>query len=62
MNMACGGGDFDAAVDYLAEAGGIVPEASLPYRGADGFCRDAKHDSAMSAAPVKFKVCACSEL
>ena len=34
--MACDGGDFDAAMDYLAEAGGILPEADYHYR--QGLC------------------------
>ena len=61
MNMACGGGDWDAALDYLKEAGGIMPEASYPYKGADGFCKDGIHNGTSSTAPVRFKVCpSCS--
>ena len=52
-NMACDGGDFDAAMDYLADAGGAVHAAGYPYRGANGFCRSS---NSSSTPPVKFKV------
>ncbi|KAK9815144.1 hypothetical protein WJX73_008694 [Symbiochloris irregularis] len=51
-NKACDGGDQDRAMDYVVEAGGVAPEASYTYMGADGFCRDknVSHD-----ALIKFK-------
>lgn len=32
-------GDYDAAMDYLKLAGGLVEEKKYEYLGADGFCR-----------------------
>lgn len=40
LNKACDGGDYDAAMDYLKQAGGVVGENAYEYLGADGFCRD----------------------
>ena len=57
-NMACDGGDFDAAMDYLAEAGGAMQASAYPYRGANGFCRDA---NSSSTPPVQFKVSGLNE-
>ena len=40
LNKACDGGDYDAAMNYLKELGGIIDEERYEYLGADGFCRD----------------------
>lgn len=52
-NKACDGGDQDEALQYVVEAGGIAPEASYTYMGADGFCRDRNTSQDQL---VKFKV------
>lgn len=38
-NLACDGGDPDAAIGYIASSGGIAALADYSYRGADGLCR-----------------------
>ncbi|KAK9824976.1 hypothetical protein WJX81_002463 [Elliptochloris bilobata] len=42
-NEACDGGDYDTAIDYLVQVGGLAREADYEYLGQDGFCRDRKH-------------------
>ncbi len=38
-NYACDGGDYQAALTYLAHNGGAALEADYPYQGLDNFCR-----------------------
>lgn len=40
LNKACDGGDYDAAMNYLKEYGGLIGEEEYQYLGADAFCRD----------------------
>ena len=40
LNKACDGGDYDAAMDYLKELGGVIGEDQYEYLGADAFCKD----------------------
>ena len=38
-NKACDGGDYDLAMDYLIEAGGVATDADYEYLGQDGYCK-----------------------
>lgn len=39
---ACDGGNPDAALGFIVEAGGIASLDDYPYKGADGFCQAGK--------------------
>ncbi|CAL8467551.1 g7089 [Coccomyxa elongata] len=38
LNHACDGGDYDSAIDYLVNVGGIAKENDYEYLGQDNFC------------------------
>ena len=54
LNKACDGGDYDAAMDYLKELGGVIGEDQYEYLGADAFCKD-KNISANSLTDFEVK-------
>lgn len=47
---ACDGGNPDAALGYIVEAGGIASLEDYGYKGADGYCQAGKFTPA-----AKFK-------
>jgi len=52
-NAACGGGDADAAIDWLVEKRGGRPadEAAYPYAGASGWCDGVRHEGGDGGGP-----------
>ena len=56
LNQACDGGDYDAALDYLIDAGGAALDQDYEYLGQDGWCFDKNHSDSHNTNLTLFKV------
>ena len=56
LNQACDGGDYDAALDYLIDAGGSALDQDYEYLGQDGWCLDKNHSDSHNSNLTLFKV------
>lgn len=56
LNQACDGGDYDAALDYLIDAGGSALDQDYEYLGQDGWCLDKNHSDSHSSNLTLFEV------